>query len=114
MNVILLILVLLYVAALFVPYLESKEVSQEYTDTFDPSQFYSDTPSGKRAMIIEDNGEALEERLRFIANAKHSIILIFNQIFQANKCWLAERCPTWRTDSNYCRRVQCFRTNARK
>ena len=75
MGYILITIVLVYLIALFSPYLFDREVSQDYADAFDTSRFYSDTPSGERAMIIEDNGNALEERLRLIANAKNSIIL---------------------------------------
>lgn len=57
------------------PYTNEPEVSSEYKNAFNVEDFYSDTVSCDRAAIIEDNGDALEERIRLIENAEESIIL---------------------------------------
>ncbi len=57
------------------PYLYQPEVKTDYKKNFEPSQFYAENRSCDRAAVIEDNGEALVERLRMIENAQHSIIL---------------------------------------
>ena len=56
-------------------YARQPRVSQEYQDAFQPADFYSDTVSCDRACIIEDNEEALELRLRMIAQARERIVL---------------------------------------
>ncbi|WP_426348496.1 phospholipase D-like domain-containing protein [Alloiococcus sp. CFN-8] len=58
-----------------VPYLKVPEVSETYKKDFNIDKFYSNTASSDRATIIEDNGEALAERIRGIEHAKKSIIL---------------------------------------
>lgn len=57
------------------PYLKKPEVSSEAKKMWQAEDFYGDEISSDRATIIEDNGEALEERIRMIANAKERIIL---------------------------------------
>ncbi len=57
------------------PYLEKPEVSSEAKKTWQAKDFYGDKISPDRARIIEDNGLALEERIRMIANAKERVIL---------------------------------------
>lgn len=57
------------------PYLHQPEVGTDYKENFEPSQFYAENSSCDRAAVIEDNGEALAERLCMIDHAKHRIIL---------------------------------------
>lgn len=58
-----------------VPYIRQPEVSQEYQQNFHTEDFYSDEASCDRAAILEDNGEALEERIRAISQAEESLIM---------------------------------------
>lgn len=42
-------------------------------------------------MLIEDNGEALAERIRMLEHAKHSIVLStfdFHSDISGKRCWL--------------------------
>lgn len=57
------------------PYRKQPEVSAEYRADFDADSFYGDGISGDRAMVIKENGVALDERLRLIGAAKERIIL---------------------------------------
>ncbi|MCD7738217.1 MAG: phospholipase D family protein [Lachnospiraceae bacterium] len=59
----------------FVPFLFQPSVSDSTVEDFDISDYYSDELSGERAMVISDNGEALEERIRLISQAQERIIL---------------------------------------
>lgn len=56
-------------------YKKQPEVSQEYQSAFCASDCYADTVSCDRACIIEDNEEALLERLKMIRQAKERVIL---------------------------------------
>ena len=58
-----------------VPYLKYPQVSKEYKENFNVNDFYSNTTSCDRACIVENNGEALAERIRMIENAENSLIL---------------------------------------
>lgn len=74
--VILVIGIFFYIAAgAVLPYINQPSVSQETKDRFVEKEFYGDHPSGERARIISDNGEALEERIRLISHAKERIVL---------------------------------------
>jgi len=57
------------------PYLKQPEISMEYQEAFCTKNFYSDKISCDVAMVLEDNGEALTERIRMIEQAKTNIIL---------------------------------------
>lgn len=57
------------------PYAKTPEISEAYAGAFDVQSFYGDTVSCDRAALIEDNGEALAERIRIIENAKERIVL---------------------------------------
>ncbi len=57
------------------PYLKKPAVSEIYRESFSAENFYSDTISCDRAAIIEENGHALEERIRLINQAKESLIM---------------------------------------
>lgn len=73
------LLVLAFVAYLLLgstlPYLKQPEVSEEYRQEFDVSHFYSDAAFCDRAAILEQNGEALAERVRLIDQAEERVIL---------------------------------------
>lgn len=56
-------------------YIRQPKVSKAYKESFHVSDCYSDTPSPDRACIIEDNSDALKERLRMIGQAKSRVIL---------------------------------------
>ncbi len=56
------------------PYLHQPEVSAKYKKQFEETDFYN-TSVNERATIIEDNKEALIERLRAIEHAKKSIVM---------------------------------------
>lgn len=58
-----------------VPFIKQKEISSAFMSDLNTESFYSDTIGVDRARIIEDNGEALDERIRLIASAKERIIL---------------------------------------
>lgn len=57
------------------PYINQPTISDGYMNNFDIDAFYSNETSVDRATIIEDNGEALQERIRLIANAEKRIII---------------------------------------
>lgn len=63
------------VSGILLAYGRHPDVSRKYIDTFNPDAFYSDQVSCDRACVIEDNKEALLERLRMIERADERIIL---------------------------------------
>lgn len=67
--------VLYLVLSVVFVYIRQPEVSREYQEAFDPGACYSDAGSCDRAYIIEDNSEALAERIRMIEQAEERIIL---------------------------------------
>lgn len=71
----LLIAVIYLVIGAIVPFLKHKEVNKSTKDKIAQTQFYSDTVGPDRAVIIEDNEEALKIRLKMIADAKESVVL---------------------------------------
>lgn len=50
------------------------EVSQAYRDRVAATDFREETPGAERVRLISDNQEALEERIRLIANAQERVI----------------------------------------
>ena len=66
---ILLFLFLLYLAALIVPYIPHKKVSDSFRKSFSENTFYSNSTGTERAAYIDDNEEALAYRLRMIEEA---------------------------------------------
>lgn len=60
--------------AMLVPFANLKPVS-DVNKTFDRNEYYSDEVSVDRGEIIEDNDEALAERIRLIQGAEKQIIL---------------------------------------
>lgn len=73
--IIIAVAVIYVVAGAVIPYIKQPEVSQSTIESFDIGDYYGDKESQERAMVIADNGEALSERIRLIANAKERIIL---------------------------------------
>lgn len=76
---ILIIVLLVFIAYLLfgvvLSYGKQPGISQEYQSGFHASDCYDDTVSCDRAYIIEDNEEALLERLKLIGQAKDRVIL---------------------------------------
>ena len=58
-----------------VPYASVPAVSDTYKQNFDVEQFYSDDISCDRATVIDDNGEALAQRIMLIENAQSEIVM---------------------------------------
>ncbi len=58
-----------------ISYIRQPKVGKEYKESFDAANCYSDTVSGDRACVIEDNADALEERLKMIEQAEDRIVL---------------------------------------
>lgn len=77
MNKVLIVVgVLLFVVlGAVLPFVKQPQVTEETKNSLDLSRFYSEEPSGERAKVISQNGEALEERIRLISQAKEEIIL---------------------------------------
>lgn len=59
----------------FLSYKKQPGISQAYQSAFHAEDCYADTVSADRACIIEDNEEALRERLKMIEQAKDRVIL---------------------------------------
>lgn len=57
------------------PFLMPKKVSEEYIENFNTEEFYGSSNSVDRAMILETNQSAWDERLRMMNKAKEQIIL---------------------------------------
>lgn len=72
---ILLFLGLLYLAAITIPYIPHKKISDPFKKVFSQNTFYSDSVRTERAAYIDDNEEALSFRLRMIEEANNEIIL---------------------------------------
>lgn len=70
---------ILFVVYLFLgvwlSYNKQPDISQEYQSSFRAADCYADTVSIDRACIIEDNEEALRERLKMMEQAEDRIIL---------------------------------------
>ena len=75
-KVVLIVGILLFVVlGALLPFIRQPEVTEETKESLDLSRFYSDELSGERAKVISQTGEALEERIRLISQAKKRIIL---------------------------------------
>ncbi len=72
---VLIFLLLLYFAALIVPYIPHKKVSEDYRKSFSDRNFYGKRSGGERVGYIDDNNEALLYRLRMIQEAEEELIL---------------------------------------
>ena len=66
---------IIYIALVCLPYTHQKDVSSDVKKDFNIDDYYSDSAGCDRAMILSDNGDALAERVRLIANAKNSVTL---------------------------------------
>ena len=63
--VLLILLVILYlVVGLYAPFAVGKKISSQTVADFDVNSLYSDTLSTDRAMLVETNQSALDERIR--------------------------------------------------
>lgn len=69
------VVLLYYISGILISGFRQPEVSTEYKESFSVEDYYGEGESGDRAVILEDNGTALEERVRMIANAEESVIL---------------------------------------
>ncbi len=67
--------ILYVVIGAMVPYRTQPTVSSEYQEAFSTQDFYSEDVSCDRARIIEENGDALAERICLIEQAKSRIVL---------------------------------------
>lgn len=67
---------LIYIAvSLTVPFLGSPDVSQDFKDSFDINEFYSDETGVDRAAVVESSQDALDVRLHMINEAKEKIAI---------------------------------------
>ena len=74
------ILIVVYILMYFIigamgPFFIPKKVSEEYINNFNTEDFYGSSNSVDRAMILETNQSAWDERLRMLDKAKERIIL---------------------------------------
>lgn len=74
------ILILIFILGYFAigaigPFIGTKKVSDEYVQSFNKDDFYGDEVSVDRAMILETNQSAWDERLRLLDRATDTIIL---------------------------------------
>lgn len=58
-----------------IPYIRQPEISDDFRNSFDTTDFFGEEKCSDRVAIIEDNGEALAERIRMISHARESIVL---------------------------------------
>lgn len=72
---IIILAVISFVLCAILPYRRQPEVSREYMESFQADSFYGEGISADRAVMIEDNGAALRERIRLISQAQERIIL---------------------------------------
>lgn len=72
---ILLVILLLYIAALVVPYIPHKKVSETFQKHFQTRTFYQKQTGTERVAYINDNTDALLCRLRMIEEAEDEIIV---------------------------------------
>lgn len=68
-------LVLLYIAALVIPYIPHKKVKEDFKHSFKAMNFYSPIAGTERIAYINDNTDALKYRLCMIEEAQKEIIL---------------------------------------
>lgn len=67
--------ILYLIIGIVVSYRKQPNISEDYINAFKQESYYSDEISSDRACIIEDNEEALIERLKMIESANQRIIL---------------------------------------
>lgn len=69
------VLILYFILSITIPYKKQPNISTEYMNSFNLNDYYSDKSTYERAYIVEDNTEALLERLRMIERANENIVL---------------------------------------
>lgn len=69
------VFLILFLLAAILPYVKQPDVQKETKEKFALEEYTGTRQEGERARIISDNGEALEERIRLISQAKEEIIL---------------------------------------
>ena len=70
------VVILLYeMIGIFAAYKKQPELSEETKQSLHPEDIYTDATVEERACIIEENGDALLQRVRLIEQAKEEIIL---------------------------------------
>lgn len=67
--------ILIYLGFIILPYIKQPKISSGTKKALDLKAFCLEDNGGERAKVISDNGEALEERVRLISQAKEEIIL---------------------------------------
>lgn len=73
--IVLMVFIVYLLLGVVLSYRKQPGINQEYQSGFHASDCYDDTVSCDRAYIIEDNEEALLERLKMIGQAKDRVIL---------------------------------------
>lgn len=76
--IVLLVIVIIAVyefIGIFAEYKKQPEVSEKTRNNFHLEKFYENSENQERAAVIEDNGEALTQRLRLIQNAEKEIVI---------------------------------------
>lgn len=69
------IYILFLIIAIIIPFINYKEVKRETKENFSVDEYYSDSTGIDRAMLLETNTSAWEERLRLLSQAEERIIL---------------------------------------
>ena len=70
------VIILLYeMIGIFAAYKKQPDLSEETKQSLHPEDIYTDATVEERACIIEENGDALLQRVRLIEQAKEEIIL---------------------------------------
>lgn len=72
---ILLVTVVYVIAGALIPFIRQPEITPETVQTVEKTRFTGEEVSDERACILTENGDALEERIRLISQAKERIIL---------------------------------------
>lgn len=70
-----LVFFLYIVVGAVLPFSRQPKVSEKTEQEFQASNFYGGKAGADRARILEDNGEALDERIRLIAGARERILM---------------------------------------
>lgn len=73
--ILLVVLIAAIVACALISYHKQPELTADEIKQLDEQGIWKERTSAERARIIEDNDEALKERIRMISNAKSEIIL---------------------------------------
>ncbi|MEG2322505.1 MAG: phospholipase D family protein [Bacilli bacterium] len=79
----LIVVITYFIYALIVgvlPYAIPKKVSREFKNNFKITDFYSDTNSNDRIMLLEDFNQAMDERIRAIKSAQEEIIMASHSV----------------------------------